>query len=155
MASKLSAGIFGNMGEEEAAKIGRSARGVAAANMLVNERGSVTSGIGGLMPIIGAIGGGIVGSMAGDPAAGAKIGMGLGEGVGGLMKGTGEQRAQQAMQDVAAEEAAAQGLSPAQTKMNNMAQADGQSAGSKIANAGIDIMKLLSKNSDKLSIGGM
>lgn len=155
MASKLSAGIFGKSAEEEAAKIGRSARATAAANMMAKEKGSVASGLGELMPIIGAIGGGIVGGMAGDPVTGAKIGSGLGETIGGVMKGTGEERAQQAMEQVAAEEAMVEGMSPAQTKMANMAKADKKSAGSKMAGAGIDIMDLLSKNSDKLSIGGM
>lgn len=149
MASKLSAGIFGKSAEEEAAKIGRSARATAAANMMAKEKGSIVGGLGELMPLIGAG----VGAFFGGPA-GAKAGSAAGDIVGGVMKGTGEERAQQAMEEVAAEEAATQGMSPAQTKMANMAKAD-KSKGSQAASSAIDIMSLLSKAGEGLSIGGM
>lgn len=150
MASKLSAGIFGKSAEKEAADIARSARATAAANMMAKEKGSVVSGLGELMPLIGAG----IGAYFGGPA-GAQAGSAAGDIVGGVMKGTGAERAQQAMEEVAAEEAAAEGMSPAQTKMTNMAKADKKSAGSKMADAGIDIMGLLSKAGEGLSIGGM
>ena len=147
MASKLSAGIFGKMGDEEADKIGRSARTTAAYNMLASEKGGVMRGLGEIMPIIGGAAGAIIG--AGNPAA-AQAGMAAGEAVGGIMKGKGVERAQQAVQSAEAENAAAEGQpyqpQTAQQKMANMAQADQQKGyGSQLASAGIDIMKLLQK----------
>lgn len=153
MAKLGGAGAFSKMGEEEAGKIARSARATAAANMMAKEKGSVRGAIADIAPIVGAIGGGIIGGMGGDPVTGAKMGYGAGQGLGEAIRP--EEKGAAILEQVQAEEAMAQGMSPVQTKMSNMAKADKKSAGDKAAGAGIDIMSLLSKLGDSGTLGGM